>query len=107
MSAELRKECISMLLKKNCHLKSKVFISSQYHTDLNVPAHQQIDYWILFASHSEEKLERMFESMDLSCTFPQFLQLYRYANSEPYCFLYVDARGDTFCKNFTELIKAI
>ncbi len=45
MSALLRGEAVSCLMKKNRHIKSKVIISSQYPNDLNVPARQMIDYW--------------------------------------------------------------
>ena len=59
---------------------------------------------MLFAGHSEEKLELMYKSMDLSCTFPQFMKMYEYATSKPYNFLYVDKNASKFCKNFTEPI---
>lgn len=104
MSENLRMEKVSALSKKNRHLSSKVIISSQNASDLNVPARQQMDYWLLFAGHPIDKLKMMFKSMDLSIEFDQFLELYYTATSIPYGFLYIDVRAKPKTKfriNFT------
>lgn len=100
MSKMLRDESVSCLLKKNRHFKSKVILSSQYPNDLDIPARKQIDYWLIFKGHSEQKLKQIHSDMDLEFNFNKFLALYNYATREKYNFLYVDTRHNKYRKNF-------
>lgn len=101
MSSMLRGEEISSVVKKNRHLKSEVIVSSQYPTDLNTPARNQIDYWILFKGHPLKQLETMFTAMNLDITFEEFLEMYHAATSLDHGFLYVDKNNCKFRINFT------
>lgn len=42
----------------------------------------------------------MFQIMDLTITFDEFIKLYNEATSIPYGFLYVDVRENKFRQNF-------
>ena len=64
-----------------------------------------IDYWLLFAGHPIKKLEEMFQAMDLSITFDQFVNMYLEATSIPYGFLYVDVRDVKFRQCFDKLLE--
>ena len=100
----MRHASIGNLLKTNRHYHAKVFISTQYITDLQPAALKQLDYFLCFRSFSEDKLEDIHRHLDLSIEFPEFLKIYKYATEEPYSFLYVDVRNDKFRKNFNEEI---
>ena len=101
MSQMLRDKTISTLIKKHRHFKSKIILSSQYVNDLSPEARKNIDIFILFKGHSENKLEEIFINMDLQISFQLFLKLYENATSEPYGFLYVDKNKGEFRRNFS------
>ena len=101
MSALMRNESVSRLMKMNRHIKSKTVVSSQYPNDLNVPARQQASYWLLFKGHPLDKLEQMYRIMDLSIEFLQFIKMYIFATtSVKFGFLYVDTQEGTFRRCF-------
>ena len=104
LGSAMRHASIGNLLKTNRHYHAKVFISTQYITDLQPAALKQLDYFLCFRSFSEDKLEDIHRHLDLSIEFPEFLKIYRYATEKPYSFLYVDVRNDKFRKNFNEEI---
>ncbi len=99
-SGELKDANVSELVKHNRHYKSKVIISSQYPNDLIPGARFQIDYWILFKGHSEEKLAEIFSYMNLPIKLEEFKNLYYDATKEKYNFFYVDKNNVDFRKNF-------
>jgi hypothetical protein len=100
LSAELRNKQISALIKKHRHFRTKIICSSQYPNDLAPEARKNIDYYILFAGHSLNKLEELYNNMDLQISFPLFVSLYQNATSKPYSFLFVDEHKGIFRKNF-------
>ena len=67
----------------------------------NAPeSRKQVDIFILFQGHSENKLFELFTNMDLNISFDLFMQLYKNATEQPYSFLYVDKNKGEFRKNF-------
>jgi len=100
LSNELRDPIIAHLLKTNRHYKSKVIISSQYVKDLPPSSRKQIDYWLLFAGHSEDKLMTIFYDADTRLTFEQFVRLYRKVTSVPYQFLLLSTVEDEYKAGF-------
>lgn len=104
MSTMLRNDSISTFLKKNRHFKSKMIISSQYPNDLNVPGRMQLNYWLLFKGHAEDKLKEIWRGMDLSIPYESFKALYEYATNQPFSFLYVDVNGPEFRKGFNTVL---
>lgn len=103
MGVLLKAPSVSQLLKTNRHFKSKVIISSQYPHDMSPESRRQLDFLILFGGHSTEKLQIMFEDIDLPISFDLFEKLYKDATKEKYNFLYVDVRNVKFRKNFNQL----
>lgn len=99
-SQELRNRSVATLLKKNRHLKSKIIMSSQQLTDLDNASRSQLDYFLCFKSLTEPQLETIYSNMHLAVDEEKFKQLYAHATAEPFNFLYVDVRKDTFRQNF-------
>lgn len=102
MAKQCRSPCVCELMKIHRHFSSKVIISSQYIKDLSPEQIMQLDYVILFGNHTEEKLKHLFDMLDLSIEFEQFLKLYHDATSAKYNFLYIDRNNNKFRKNFDE-----
>ena len=90
--------------KTNRHNKCKVLLSSQYLTDLQPQAIKQLDFVFMFKSFNEEKLKSMYELLDISIPFDQFITIYKFSTAEPFNFLFVDVRRDLFRKNFDILL---
>lgn len=105
LGAELRHPSVNQLLKTNRHNKCKVILSSQYLTDMQPQAIKQLDFIFLFRSFNQEKLERIYELIDLSVPLEKFVSLYQFATAEPFNFLFVDIRREVFRKNFNTVLS--
>lgn len=102
ISGELRNPALESLLKANRHYKMKVIVSSQWANDLFPSQIKQMDYLLLFRSHSIEKLTKLYKDADLSVPFQVFYKMYKYATSFPYSFLYIDTNNESFRQNFNK-----
>jgi hypothetical protein len=102
---ELKKPSIDQLLKVNRHLHSKVILSSQYLNDLSPQARRQIDVWLLFNGCKREKLLTVMRDCDTHLEYPLFEQVYKFATSEKYNFLYIDCHNSKFRKNFNQELR--
>ena len=102
---ELKKPSIDMLVKINRHLKCKVILSSQYLNDLSPQARRQIDVWLLFGGLKKNKLEQILRDADTALEYNEFEQVYMYATSQKYNFMYLDTHTDTYRRNFNEVIQ--
>ncbi len=100
LSNETKSKSLVTLLKNNRHWKLRIILSSQYYNDLLPESRKQIDIFIIFKSIIEAKLFEIFKDADLSVTFPEFLDIYKWATKEPYSFLYVDRLNSSFRRNF-------
>lgn len=100
MSTTLRDKSIGTLIKKHRHFKSKIICSSQYPNDLAPESRKNIDIFLLFGGHSENKLEELYNNMDLQIPFDLFLGLYTNATKEKYSFLFIDRNNGEFRKGF-------
>ena len=69
-------------------------------------ANRQIDNLIIFKGLSQniEKLEQIYRNADLSVSFEEFLEMYRFATLRPFSFLYIDARNNQYRVNFNKQI---
>jgi len=96
LSTELRDPSITRLLKIHRHLKSCVFLSSQRSTDLTPGSFNQLDYCLLFRGYSTniDRLQAIYQNIDIAIPFEQFLDLYREATKEKYSFLYISKNGE-------------
>ena len=101
MSTQLRAKSISALIKKHRHFKTKIICSSQYPNDLAPEARKNIDYWLLFGGHSEDKLLEIYNNCDLKISFPLFLQLYENETRKIYSFLFIDKNKGEFRRNLS------
>lgn len=104
LSTELKSKSLVSLLKKNRHFKSLVVVSSQYMNDLLPESRKQLDYFLIFKGQSLEKLKVIYTDADLSIPFEEFVAMYEDATKEPYSFLYIDSRDDSYRKCFSHKI---
>ncbi len=72
--------------------------------DLQPESIKQLDFTFIFKSFNVEKLQKLYDGLDLSVPFLTFLEMYKYATKVPYSFFYIDCRNDRFRKNFSEEI---
>ncbi len=105
-SGELQLPSVAKLLKEHRHYKCKTIISSQYWNDIVLQGRKQIDYVLLYRglAKSLDKLSDIYKNLDLTVEFEQFIDLYSYATSEKYHFLYIDVVNSEFRKDFTHQI---
>ena len=99
---ELKKPSIDQLLKINRHLKCKTILSSQYLNDLSPMARRQIDVWLLFGGLKKNKLEQVLRDCDTRLDYGEFEQVYKFATSGKYDFMYLDCASDSYRKNFNQ-----
>jgi hypothetical protein len=104
LSTELRKPTIAKLLKSNRHYNAKVILIGHALTDMLPESRKQIDYLLLFPGQSEDKLEDIYDNLNVHIPYDQFKELYEYATSERFNFLYVDTVNDKFRHNFNKEI---
>jgi len=104
ISNELKNPALLALCKKSRHFKASVYISSQFIHDLLPQTLKQLSYFICFRSMTREKLEHIYKMLDLSVDLEKFYDLYDYATRDPYCFLYVDMKNQTYRKNFNKVL---
>lgn len=90
---------IDTYLKKHRHFQASTIISSQYLNDVTPSSRLQIDLFIAFRSFSQEKLEVIHKSLDLSIPFETLWQIYQHVTSEPFQFLYINIRTEELRKN--------
>ena len=100
-SHNLRHPSVARFLKIHRHLHVKCFLSSQAFVDLAPSSFKQVDNMVIFRSLDTHKLEILWAAMDLHVTFETFAEMYRIATDEPYGFLNVNCRLDTYRVNFS------
>jgi hypothetical protein len=100
-SHNLRHPSVARFLKIHRHLHVKIFASSQAFVDLAPSSFKQIDNLVLFRSMDTHKLEILWAAMDLHVSFDLFVEMYRIATEEPYSFLNVNCRMDSYRVNFS------
>jgi hypothetical protein len=105
ISQELKNPALLALTKKSRHFLASVYISSQYLLDCNPSTLKQLSYFICFRSMTRDKLEHIHKMLDLSIDLEKFFDLYDYATAEPYSFLYVDMKNQTYRKNFSKHLE--
>ena len=100
LSTELKSKAVTSLLKKNRHFLSKILIGNQYWNDLSASGRKNLDVMILFGQQPKNKLLEIHKELDLSTSFEQFHEMYKYATQDKYNFLYIDVVNEEFRKNF-------
>lgn len=100
----MRDKSVTQLLKTNRHYDAMTIISSQSLNDLDRPARLNLDYMLLFPKLPVEKLKSIYEDLNLSIEFDDFLNKYNKATEEKYNFLYIgrSEQEEEFRKNFNE-----
>lgn len=86
----LRNKSVAYLLSRNRHLRAMVIISSQYYIDVEVSSRENLNYLILFANQSEDKLQQIYDLYINKITFDQFKDIYYMVTDKPYHFLYIN-----------------
>ena len=104
LGSDARHKCITQLCKVLRHYKMRTFFLQQNLYDLDAPCRKQLDYLLLFRNFNEEKLKNIYESVDLSIPFEEFQDIYDFATTENFHFLYIDVRNEQFRECFDKLI---
>ena len=99
-SHNLRDPSVSRLVKVSRHFHVKLILSTQNTTDISPSSWRNIDSVIIFKGMTVDKLFRTYELMDIHVPFELFLRMYNQAVSEPFQFLNVDCRLDTYRLSF-------
>jgi len=105
ISQELKNPALAALTKKSRHLKASVYISSQYLVDCAPMVLKQLSYFICFRSMTRSQLEHIHKMLDLAIDLEKFYDLYDFATKEPFSFMYVDMKNQSFRKNFNKQLK--
>jgi len=100
ISNEIKLPSVATWVKKNRHFKTMNILCSQYANDLAPQQLKQMDGLFLFKSLDRKKLEKLRIDTDLGISEDVLWKLYKDATSEPYNFLWCNAREDTCRKNF-------
>jgi len=96
----MREKIISQLMRTNRHYKCKVILSAQSAKDITPAAYKQLDYTILFPKIPDEDIAEIKSKLSLDVSESAFLEMYKRATENPYNFLYIDVRKDSFGQNF-------
>jgi hypothetical protein len=105
ISQELKNPALASLTKKSRHLKASVYISSQYLVDCTPMVLKQLSYFICFRSMTRQQLEHIHKMLDLAIDLEKFYDIYDFATKEPFSFMYVDMKNQSFRKNFNKELK--
>jgi hypothetical protein len=109
LSGELKSNSITELLKKNRHFLLKNIISSQYPLDLPPMSRAQIDLWIMLKGQADDKLEKIFTSLQCRIDFPTFLNYYNTATKDTekndHNFFFFMPHMDQYRRNFNQVIE--
>ena len=84
---------------------STVFITQCYFRALK-DARLNSTHYVLMKIGNKKELKSIAEEKSGNVDYKDFLKMYNYCKSEPYCFMTSDARANAtmvFRKNFTEL----
>ena len=101
LSTAIKHKSIGELLKKNRHSNIWTFISSQYVMDAKPDVRLNLDYMLLRRTN-EEKLKQIYKELGLAVPYEAFLQMYKYATSEPFSFLFVQKDPEEYRINFNK-----
>ncbi len=102
LSSELKSQSLLTLLKKNRHFRTKLIISSQWLHDLLPESRKQLDLFLIFKGFPEKKLAEIYKDCDSGIPFETFHHIYKKSTKNPFSFLYIDTRSDSYRRNFDQ-----
>jgi len=101
---DLRHNALNFVMRAR-HYKIRTFISTQHLSNISPLVRKQIATCLLFRSFSRDKLQMIYEDLDIEIPFTLFEELYKYATKEPYSFLTYDVYSQTFRRNFNTALN--
>ena len=101
---DLRNQALNYVMRAR-HYKIRTFILTQHLSNMSPIVRKQIATCLLFRSFSKDKLQMIYEDLDVEIPFKIFEELYKYATKEPYSFLTYDTYKQIYRKNFNVLIE--
>lgn len=102
---ELRSDSILNLIKKNRHYDARVFISTQFVRGITPSTYTQLWYLYLFPGFSIEDVKLVYERIQTTLKFPEFLELYQQITKKPHQFLNIDVRTGVMRHNFGKPLR--
>lgn len=101
---DLRNNALNYVMRAR-HFKIRTFILTQHLSNISPLVRKQIATCLLFRSFSRDKLQMIYEDLDIEIPFKIFEEIYKYGTKEPYSFLTYDVYQQIFRKNFNILLK--
>jgi hypothetical protein len=101
---DLRHNALNYVMRAR-HFKIRTFILTQHLSNISPLVRKQISTCLLFRSFSKDKLQMIYEDLDIEIPFKIFEELYKFATKDPYSFLTYDVYKQIFRKNFNILLK--
>ena len=101
---DLRHNALNYVMRAR-HFKIRTFILTQHLSNISPVVRKQIATCLLFRSFSKDKLQMIYEDLDIEIPFKIFEELYKFATNDPYSFLTYDVYKQIFRKNFNILLK--
>lgn len=110
LSSDMRCNQIYQLLTKNRHYKLKVFMALHSITNLLPGAINCLDYIQVFGNVPDNRIDELREKACIEFAedtkkVSKLQQLYNYATSTPWSFLFIDSAGGKYRRNYDELIE--
>jgi hypothetical protein len=100
---DLRSNAMNFV-QRSRHYKIRTFICTQHLSNLTPIVRKQITTCLLFRSFSRDKLQLIYEDLDIEIPFSVFEDIYKFATKEPYHFLTYDTQQQRFRRNFNTAI---
>jgi len=101
---DLRSNAMNFV-QRSRHYKIRTFICTQHLSNLTPIVRKMVTTALLFRSFSRDKLQIIYEDLDVEVPFSVFENIYKYATHDPYHFLTYDTQQQRFRKNFnTEIL---
>jgi len=104
LGKDTRSTAMNYMMKAR-HYKIRSFILTQHLSNISPVVRKQIGTCLLFRSFSKDKLQMIYEDLDIEIPFKIFEEIYTYATKDPYSFLTYDVYKQIYRKNFNILIN--
>lgn len=91
-------------VQRSRHYKIRTYICTQHLSNLAPIVRKQLTTCLMFRSFSRDKLQMIYEDLDIEVPFLLFEEIYKYATHDPYSFLTYDTQQQEFRKNFNTAI---
>lgn len=104
LGKDTRHSVMNYMMKAR-HFQIRSFILTQHLSNISPVVRKQIATCLFFRSFNRDKLQMIYEDLDIEIPFGTFEEIYKFATRDPYSFLTYDVYSQRFRKNFNTLIQ--